>query len=55
MATAPQLVTTDFISVARSIEEEVGKVIVGQDLVVRGILTCILAEGHALLEGVPGW
>jgi MoxR-like ATPase len=54
MATAPQLVTTDFISVARSIEEEVGKVIVGQDLVVRGILTCILAEGHALLEGVPG-
>jgi MoxR-like ATPase len=54
MATAPQFVTTDFISVARSIEEEVGKVIVGQDLVVRGILTCILAEGHALLEGVPG-
>jgi MoxR-like ATPase len=44
----------DFIKIAGSIEQEVGKVIVGQDEVVRGILTCILAEGHALLEGVPG-
>ena len=53
--TAPsQLAPADFIRIARSIEEEVGKVIVGQDEVVRGILTCVLAGGHALLEGVPG-
>jgi MoxR-like ATPase len=54
MATAPPLAPADFIRVARSIEDEVGKIIVGQDEVVRGILTCVLAGGHALLEGVPG-
>ena len=55
MATAPlQLPPTEFIRIAKQIEDEVGKVIVGQDQVVRGILTCVLAGGHALLEGVPG-
>src|SRR5258705_8308331 len=39
---------------AASIEAEVGKVIVGQAEVVRHVLICILAGGHALLEGVPG-
>jgi tRNA/rRNA methyltransferase len=32
----------------------VGRVIVGQAEVVRGVLTCLLAGGHVLLEGVPG-
>jgi MoxR-like ATPase len=55
MATAQiSMAPADFIRVARTIEEEIGKVIVGQDEVVRGILTCVLAGGHALLEGVPG-
>src|SRR3954471_20880372 len=55
MATAPlQLPPTEFIRIAKTIEDEVGKVIVGQDQVVRGILTCVLARGHALLESVPG-
>jgi MoxR-like ATPase len=53
-ATASQLSPAEFVSTAHSIEEEVGKVIVGQQEVVRGILTCVLAGGHALLEGVPG-
>ena len=43
-----------FSEIARSIEAEVGKVIVGQRDVLRGILICVLAGGHALLEGVPG-
>jgi MoxR-like ATPase len=30
------------------------KVIVGQDAVIEQILVAVLAEGHALLEGVPG-
>jgi MoxR-like ATPase len=30
------------------------RVIVGQDEVIDGVLTCILAGSHALLEGVPG-
>ncbi|GAC1352224.1 MAG: MoxR family ATPase [Polyangiales bacterium] len=33
---------------------EIGKVIVGNREVIDGALTCLLAGGHALLEGVPG-
>ncbi|WP_433927958.1 AAA family ATPase [Sorangium cellulosum] len=36
------------------LREEVGKVIVGNREVVDGVLTCMLAGSHALLEGVPG-
>ncbi len=39
---------------ALAIETEVGKVIVGQHQVVRSVLISILADGHVLLEGVPG-
>jgi MoxR-like ATPase len=43
-----------FVDRARGIEAEVGRVIVGQADLVRQTLTCLLAGGHALLEGVPG-
>ena len=43
-----------FGEIARDIEAEVGKVIVGQRDVVRSVVICVLAGGHALLEGVPG-
>jgi MoxR-like ATPase len=43
-----------FIETARAIESEVSQVIIGQSEVVRGVLTCLLAGGHALLEGIPG-
>ena len=33
---------------------EVKKVIVGQDRAIERLLVCLLARGHALLEGVPG-
>jgi MoxR-like ATPase len=36
------------------VRSEIGKVIVGQDDVVEGVLICLLAGGHVLLEGVPG-
>ncbi|MAQ17736.1 MAG: AAA family ATPase [Sandaracinus sp.] len=36
------------------VKAEVGKMIVGQDEIVDGVLTCLLAGGQALLEGVPG-
>ena len=39
---------------AGQIETEVGKVIVGQNDVVRHVLVSILSGGHVLLEGVPG-
>jgi MoxR-like ATPase len=36
------------------VREEIGKVIVGQQSVVDGVLICLLSGGHVLLEGVPG-
>jgi MoxR-like ATPase len=37
-----------------AVREEIGTVIVGQKSVIDGVLTCMLAGSHALLEGVPG-
>src|ERR1700692_3273012 len=48
--TALQLATTRITRV----RAEIGKVIVGQQDVVDGVLICMLAGGHVLLEGVPG-
>jgi MoxR-like ATPase len=36
------------------VKAEIGKVIVGHDDIVNGVLTCLFIGGHALLEGVPG-
>ena len=41
-------------STVAHITGELHKVIVGQDEVIEQILVAVLAEGHALLEGVPG-
>ena len=43
-----------FAERARRIETEIGKVIVGQQELVRHTLVGLLANGHVLLEGVPG-
>lgn len=37
-----------------SLQSEIKKVIVGQDEMVRLILAALLADGHVLIEGVPG-
>ncbi len=37
-----------------NIMEEIRKVIVGQDEMVQLIITALLADGHVLIEGVPG-
>jgi MoxR-like ATPase len=36
------------------VRERLGTIILGQDRVKEEVLTCVLAGGHALLEGVPG-
>src|SRR2546421_10465148 len=41
-------------STVEHIRGELAKVIVGQDEVVEQVLVAFLAEGHALVEGVPG-
>jgi MoxR-like ATPase len=43
-----------FRSTAAAVEEQVGRVIVGQRELVRHTLVTLLAGGNALLEGVPG-
>ncbi|MDB4945314.1 MAG: Methanol dehydrogenase regulator [Labilithrix sp.] len=38
----------------KTLKDEIAKTIVGNGVVVDGVLMCLLAGGHALLEGVPG-
>jgi len=38
----------------RKLQKEISKVIVGQDDIIRSVLTCIFSKGHCLLVGVPG-
>ena len=37
-----------------AVREQIGRVIVGHDEIVHGVLTCLFVGGHCLLEGVPG-
>ncbi len=48
------LAPEEFQRVAGEIEAAVGRTVVGQREAVRGALICLIAGGHALLEGVPG-
>lgn len=38
----------------KKVQEEIQKVIVGQDDIIEKVILCVIAEGHTLLEGVPG-
>ncbi|QDU64794.1 Holliday junction ATP-dependent DNA helicase RuvB [Planctomycetes bacterium Pan216] len=44
----------EFRQLHTRLREEIGKAIVGQREIIDGVLTCVFAGGHALLEGVPG-
>jgi MoxR-like ATPase len=46
--------TEEFRTSYNRVKAEIGKVIVGHDEIVHGVLTCLFVGGHALLEGVPG-
>ena len=37
-----------------ALRQEVGKVVVGQDGTLSGVVAAMLVNGHVLLEGVPG-
>ena len=50
----PMLTPEQFREIAFRVESEVAHLMVGQEEVVRAVLTCMIAGGHALLEGVPG-
>ncbi len=38
----------------KNLQVEIGKVIVGQHILIERLLICLIADGHVLLEGVPG-
>lgn len=50
----PAAKTMSVETLASSVRAEMAKAIAGQEVVVEQILVAILADGHALLEGVPG-
>ncbi len=50
----PESRLADFRTSFAALIDEVGRVIVGQTESVEAILTCLLADGHVLIEGVPG-
>jgi MoxR-like ATPase len=41
-------------SARESLESEIARRVIGQHTIVEGLLTALLADGHALLVGVPG-
>ena len=59
MSTAPRPKTLDsilqeFAQHRKLMQEELQKVIVGQDEVIEQLFAAIFTRGHCLLEGVPG-
>ncbi len=51
----PDVELLDRLASARAaLETEIGRRVVGQRAIVEGLLTALLADGHALLVGVPG-
>jgi MoxR-like ATPase len=47
---AAQALNESFVT----LQKEIGKVVIGQDQVVRSLLISIFSQGHSLLVGVPG-
>jgi MoxR-like ATPase len=37
-----------------AVRDQIARVVVGHASIVEGVLVCLFAGGHALLEGVPG-
>jgi MoxR-like ATPase len=44
----------EFRRIFHALKGEIGKVVVGHEEIVQGVLVCLFSGGHALLEGVPG-
>ncbi len=46
--------TQQFVERYTAVKQQIGRVIVGHEEIVHGVLTCLFVGGHCLLEGVPG-
>jgi MoxR-like ATPase len=52
--TPPEVQLSEFLADVGRLREAVASQVVGQRALFDGVLTCLLAGGHALIEGVPG-
>src|SRR5687768_9560404 len=50
----PRTDLTDLSEAVIAMRQQIKKIIVGQDEMVRLIITALLTDGHVLIEGVPG-
>ncbi len=50
----PQEAVAHFQSRLNAVKEQMARVLVGQEMIVEGVLICLVSGGHVLLEGVPG-
>jgi MoxR-like ATPase len=53
-ASAPSLPFEEAAALVGRLDQELGRVIIGQQQVRREVLICLFAGGHCLLRGVPG-
>ncbi len=44
----------EFVDRYTAVHQQIGRVIVGHEEIIHGVLTCLFVGGHCLLEGVPG-
>ena len=44
----------DVVKLLNEVKAEMGKIVVGQEKIIHGILRAIICNGHVLVEGVPG-
>ncbi|HEY0074503.1 MAG TPA: AAA family ATPase [Abditibacteriaceae bacterium] len=44
----------EFVERVNSVKEQMSSVLVGQEMIIEGVLMCLFGGGHVLLEGVPG-
>ena len=54
MAETTSLSFTSAYELFSGLEQQLGKVVIGQEQAVREIIIGLLAAGHILIEGVPG-
>ena len=50
----PRTDLTELSNAVHAVREQIKKIIVGQDEMVKLIIAALLADGHVLIEGVPG-
>ncbi len=45
---------SELVNTVQKVRDELGKIIIGQQQMIDLLIICLLTEGHALIEGVPG-